>query len=88
MAMLRAKLLEAEQERHDAEISQERRSQVGAAERSEKIRTYNYPQDRITDHRINSSFHDMPKIMDGGLDIIIDQLTTWEQAKLLESGLA
>ena len=88
MAMLRAKLLEAEQERHNAEISQDRRSQVGAAERSEKIRTYNYPQDRITDHRINSSFHDMPKIMDGGLDIIIDQLTTWEQAKLLEGGLA
>ena len=88
MAMLRAKVYEAEQERHDAEISQDRRSQVGAAERSEKIRTYNYPQDRITDHRINTSFHDMPKIMDGGLDIIIDQLTTWEQAKLLESGLA
>lgn len=88
MAMLRAKILEAEQERHDAEISQDRRSQVGAAERSEKIRTYNYPQDRITDHRINSSFHDIPKIMDGGLDIIIDQLTTWEQAKRLESGLA
>ena len=88
MAMLRAKVYEAEQERHNAEISQDRRSQVGAAERSEKIRTYNYPQDRITDHRINSSFHDMPKIMDGGLDIIIDQLTTWEQAKLLESGLA
>ena len=88
MAMLRAKILEAEQERHNAEISQDRRSQVGAAERSEKIRTYNYPQDRITDHRINSSFHDMPKIMDGGLDIIIDQLTIWEQAKLLEGGLA
>ena len=88
MAMLRAKVYEAEQVRHNAEISQDRRSQVGAAERSEKIRTYNYPQDRITDHRINSSFHDMPKIMDGGLDIIIDQLTTWEQAKLLESGLA
>ena len=88
MAMLRAKVYEAEQERHNAEISQDRRSQVGAAERSEKIRTYNYPQDRITDHRINASFHDMPKIMDGGLDIIIDQLTTWEQAKLLESGLA
>lgn len=88
MAMLRAKILEAEQVRHDAEISQDRRSQVGAAERSEKIRTYNYPQDRITDHRINSSFHDMPKIMDGGLDSIIDQLTTWEQTKLLEAGLA
>ena len=88
MAMLRAKLLEAEQERHNAEISQDRRSQVGAAERSEKIRTYNYPQDRITDHRINASFHDVPKIMDGGLDAIIDQLTSWEQTKLLEGGLA
>ncbi|PKB73787.1 MAG: peptide chain release factor 1 [SAR202 cluster bacterium Io17-Chloro-G7] len=88
MAMMRAKIFELEQERHAAEISQDRRSQVGAAERSEKIRTYNYPQDRITDHRINSSFHDMPKIMDGGLDIIINQLTTWEQAKLLEGGLA
>lgn len=88
MAMLRAKVYEAEQERHNAEISQDRRSQVGAAERSEKIRTYNYPQDRITDHRINSSFHDMPKIMDGGLDPIIDQLTSWEQAQLLEGGLA
>jgi len=88
MAMLRAKLLEAEQERHNAEISQDRRSQVGAAERSEKIRTYNYPQDRITDHRINASFHNVPKIMDGGLDAIIDQLTSWEQAKLLEGGLA
>ena len=88
MAMLRAKILEAEQERHDAEISQDRRSQVGAADRSEKIRTYNYPQDRVTDHRINSSFHDMPKIMDGGLDIIIDQLTSWEQAKMLDGGMA
>lgn len=88
MAMLRAKVYEAEQERHAAEITQDRRSQVGAAERSEKIRTYNYPQDRVTDHRINASFHDMPKIMDGGMDVIINQLTAWEQAKLLEGGLA
>ncbi|MCI0782672.1 MAG: peptide chain release factor 1, partial [Chloroflexi bacterium] len=65
MAMLRAKLYQAEEERAAAEITQTRRSQVGNAERSEKIRTYNYPQDRITDHRINTSFHGMPRIMDG-----------------------
>ena len=85
MAMLRARLFEAEQERHDAEISQNRRSQVGTAERSEKIRTYNYPQDRITDHRISASFHGIPHIMDGvGLDDIIGSLIVWEQGRLLE----
>ncbi len=85
MAMLRARLFEAEQERHDAEISQNRRSQVGNAERSEKIRTYNYPQDRITDHRISSSFHGIPHIMDGqGLGDIINELVSWEQGLLLE----
>ncbi len=85
MAMLRARLFEAEQERHDAEISQNRRSQVGTAERSEKIRTYNYPQDRITDHRIPASFHGIPHIMAGeGLGDIISSLIVWEQGKLLE----
>ena len=85
MAMLRARLFEAEQERHAAEISQNRRAQVGSAERSEKIRTYNYPQDRITDHRILSSFHGIPRVMGGeGLDDIINSLITWEQGKLLE----
>jgi len=85
MAMLRARLFEAEQERHDAEISENRRSQVGHADRSEKIRTYNYPQDRITDHRISSSFHGIPNIMDGaGLDDIISELIAWEQGRLLE----
>ena len=87
MAMLRARIYEAEQARHAAEISETRRAQVGAAERSEKIRTYNYPQDRITDHRINASFHDMPRIMDGQLDEIIDRLTSWEQEQLLDEGL-
>jgi len=85
MAMLRASLFEAEQERHDAEISENRRSQVGNADRSEKIRTYNYPQDRITDHRISSSFHGIPNIMDGaGLEDIISALIAWEQGRLLE----
>ncbi len=84
MSMLRARLFEAEQERHDAEISQSRRSQVGSAERSEKIRTYNYPQDRITDHRISTSFHGIPRVMDGQLYEIIDTLIAWEQGRLLE----
>ena len=83
MAMLRARLFQAEQERHDAEISQARRSQVGGAERSEKIRTYNYPQDRITDHRSNANFHGIPRIMDGGLDDIIDRMVAWEEEHLL-----
>ena len=85
MAMLRARLFEAEQERHAAEISETRRSQVGTAERSEKIRTYNYPQDRVTDHRIGSNFHPVQKIMDGvGLGEISEALAAWEQSQLLE----
>ncbi len=84
MAMLRARLFEAEQERHDAEISRDRKSQVGSAERSEKIRTYNYPQDRITDHRISSSFHPVQRVMDGDLDDIINSLVSHEQAQHLD----
>ncbi len=84
MAMLRARIFEVEQERHDAEISRDRKSQVGSAERSDKIRTYNYPQDRITDHRISSSFHPVQRVMDGDLDDIIDALVSHEQARLLE----
>ena len=88
MAMLRARLYEAEQESKNAEINESRRSSVGNAERSEKIRTYNYPQDRITDHRINVSFHGIPRFMDGGLDEIIDSLVIWEEEQLLNEALA
>ena len=83
MAMLRARLFEAEQERHDAEISQARRSQVGGAERAEKIRTYNYPQDRVTDHRCSTTFHGIPRLMDGYWDDIIDRMVSWEEERLL-----
>ena len=86
--MLRARIYDAEQERHAAEVTKDRRSQVGGADRSEKIRTYNFPQDRITDHRINASFHSIPRVLDGGLDDIINQLTNWEQEQLLEHSLA
>ncbi len=88
MAMLRARLFEAEQDRHHAEISQARRSQVGGAERAEKIRTYNYPQDRITDHRSNNTFHGIPRFMNGELDDIIDRMVSWEEDHLLgEAGV-
>ena len=88
MSMLRSRLFEAEQNRQDAEISENRRSQVGGAERSEKIRTYNYPQDRITDHRSNENFHDIPRLMDGGLDDLFDRLSAWEQERLLTAATA
>ena len=88
MNMLRSRLFEAEQIRHDAEISENRRAQVGGAERSEKIRTYNYPQDRVTDHRSNANFHDIPRLMDGGLDDMFDKLSAWEQERLLAEATA
>ena len=88
MSMLRSRLYEAEQNRQDAEISESRRSQVGGAERSEKIRTYNYPQDRVTDHRSNANFHDIPRLMDGDLDDMFDRLSAWEQERLLSEATA
>jgi peptide chain release factor 1 len=88
MSMLRSRLFEAEQNRQDAEISENRRSQVGGAERSEKIRTYNYPQDRVTDHRSSANFHDIPRLMDGGLDGMFDTLSAWEEERLLAEATA
>ena len=67
MKLLRSRLLQQAQEKHEQEISQNRRSQVGTGDRSEKIRTYNFPQDRITDHRINVSVHNLPAVMEGNL---------------------
>ena len=88
MAILRARLFEAEQRKQDTEITEARRAQVGTGERAEKIRTYNFPQDRITDHRINRSFHGIPDVLAGELDEIIDALATNEEAALLEEALA
>ncbi|MEN8614785.1 peptide chain release factor 1 [Dehalogenimonas sp. THU2] len=85
MALLRSRLLAMEQAKADNEMIDARRSQVGTAERSEKIRTYNFPQDRLTDHRIGLSVHNLPKILEGNLDDIIDALATDEQARLLQS---
>ena len=84
MAVLRARLLDKEQSKKFEELSEERRSQIGSGERSEKIRTYNFPQDRLTDHRINLTLHNLPHILNGELDELIDALSTSEQVRLLE----
>jgi peptide chain release factor 1 len=83
-SVLRTRLLDMERRKQEEAIISDRRSQVGSGERAEKIRTYNYPQDRISDHRIDTSFHNLPKIMDGAIDELIDALATTEQARLLE----
>jgi peptide chain release factor 1 len=88
MAVLGARLLDAERTRQEAEYSEERRCQVGGAERSEKIRTYNFPQDRLTDHRIGLTLHNLPKIMEGNLDELIDAVAADEQARQLEAEAA
>jgi peptide chain release factor 1 len=88
MAVLRARLLAAEQEKRDAATSQARRSQVGTGERSEKIRTYNFPQDRLTDHRVGLTKHGLDEILDGGIDEVIDAVATSEQARILEASVA
>ncbi len=88
MAVLRSRLYEIEQQKQFQETTEARRSQIGSGERSEKIRTYNFPQDRLTDHRINLTLHNLPKILDGGLDDLIDALATHERSKQMEaSGL-
>lgn len=87
MAVLRARLLDKEQSKQFQEITEERRSQIGSAERAEKVRTYNFPQDRITDHRINLTLHGLPRILDGEMDELIDALAANEHEKQLEESL-
>jgi peptide chain release factor 1 len=86
MALLRAKLYDAERTRRNAERVAERRSQIGSGDRSERIRTYNFPQGRVTDHRINLTLYKLPAVMEGeALDEMIDALLTQHQAELLAS---
>jgi len=85
MKVLRSRILEAERERQSASEAANRKSQVGSGDRSEKIRTYNFPQDRVTDHRIGLTKHNLPAIMDGNLDDIIEALRTHDQAELLKA---
>ncbi len=85
MRMLASKLYEIEQEKQDAQVSGMRRSQVGTGMRNERIRTYNFPQGRVTDHRIGLTLYKIDQIMDGSLDEIIDALATTDQAEKLKN---
>ncbi|RME07164.1 MAG: peptide chain release factor 1 [Anaerolineae bacterium] len=88
MSILKARLYEIEESKRRAEIEADRRSQIGTGERSEKIRTYNFPQSRVTDHRINLSSYNLPAVLDGDLDEFIDELATRDEAeRLAEAGL-
>jgi peptide chain release factor 1 len=85
MAILRSRLYEAERQRQMKERGETRRLQVGSGERSEKIRTYNYPQNRVTDHRIGLTLYRLESVVDGDLDEIIDELATTDEAERLQS---
>src|SRR5205085_6182830 len=85
MRVLRARLYDMELAAQQAELSAERRSQVGTGERSEKIRTYNFPQDRVTDHRVKLTRGNLPAVMDGDLDEFTAALEADEKRRRLES---
>ncbi len=87
MKVLRSKLYEIAQMEQDEEVAQARKSQVGTGERSEKVRTYNYPQSRVTDHRIGLTLYRLEEILDGDLEEIFDTLATTDQAKKLSMGI-
>ena len=84
MAVLRSRIYDLEQRKQQAEITEKRRAQVGTAERSEKIRTYNFPQDRVTDHRVELTLHNLPKVLEGRIDELLDALVAHEQAERSE----
>jgi peptide chain release factor 1 len=83
LSILRARLFELENQKRQDEIASERRSQVGSGSRSEKIRTYNFPQSRLTDHRISFTTHNLPAIMDGDINTLLDELATQHEADRL-----
>jgi peptide chain release factor 1 len=88
MSVLRSRLLDMERRQQEEKITRERRSQVGTGDRAEKIRTYNFPQDRVSDHRIGLTLRNLPRILEGELDELIDALATSYQAKQLEEQMA
>jgi peptide chain release factor 1 len=84
MRVLRARLLEAESAKQRAEQDAQRRSQVGSGERAEKIRTYNFPENRVTDHRVHRTVHALDKVLEGELHEFTDALTDEERRRALE----
>jgi peptide chain release factor 1 len=85
LKILRARLLEMAHAEQDAKIAATRRSMVGTGDRSERIRTYNFPQSRVTDHRVNLTLHQLDQVLDGAIDPLIDALATKEQAQVLSA---
>ena len=85
MRVLRARLYERERERQQSAIAADRRQQVGSGDRSERIRTYNFPQNRVTDHRIGLTLYQLDDVMNGHLEPIIDALIAAEQAEKLKA---
>ena len=88
LKILRAKLFDLEREKQHAQLSAERKSQVGTGDRSERIRTYNYPQSRVTDHRVSLTLHRLEAVLDGDLNEIMDTLVTADQARKLAGEIA
>jgi peptide chain release factor 1 len=84
MRVLRARMLEAERRRQQEELSAQRRSQIGSGDRAEKIRTYNYPENRVTDHRIKVTLHRLDAVLDGDLDELTEALTSEDRRRALE----
>jgi peptide chain release factor 1 len=84
--VLRSRLYEQEMERQNAELAKERKQQVGSGDRSEKIRTYNFPQNRLTDHRIGLTLHQLDLVMEGRLQPIVDALVAHYQSEKLKGG--
>jgi len=85
LKILRSRLLDLEQQKQAESLRDERRNMVGGAERSEKIRTYNFPQNRLSDHRIGLTLYELDRIIEGELETIINALVSWHQARLLEA---
>ena len=85
MKILRSRLYEIKQREQDERIASQRKSQVGTGDRSERIRTYNFPQGRLTDHRIGLTIYRLDSVMNGDLDEVIDALITYDQAEKLKS---
>ena len=82
MRTLRARIVEAEREKQDAETAQNRKAQVGTGERSEKIRTYNFPQNRVTDHRVGVTLHKLEQVLEGDLDEFVQALKAQRQQEV------
>jgi peptide chain release factor 1 len=85
MKILKARLYEMEEEKKNAELRSTRKKMIGSGDRSEKIRTYNFPQNRITDHRIGLTLHQLDRVLDGNLDQIIEALRAHDQTESLKS---